>query len=384
MNASLKSQFLLNPEIAYLNFGSYGACAKPVFENYQQWQRELEAEPCQFMNVNGAQYLKQSRVALASYVNCHADDIVYVPNPSYAVNIVAKSLDLKPGDEVLSTNIEYGACDKTWNYYCRKKGATYVRQPINFPLKSKEEFVQDFTSGITQRTKLIFISHITSATGLILPVEEICVIAREKHIPVFIDGAHVPGQLPLDISALQPDMYTGACHKWMMTPKSCSFLYVKRELQHLLDPLVVSWGYDSDAPSHSQFLDYHEMQGTRDFSAFLTVPEAIRFMKENDWQKVSAECRKLVLENASRFCELVRSKPLSPISEEFIGQMFSIPIQTNEPKKLQKRLFDNYKVEVPVFVQNGNTYLRYSINAFNNQDDLDRLYEAMKREVSSE
>lgn len=381
MNQSLKSQFLLNPEVAYLNFGSYGACAKPIFENYQQWQRELEAEPCQFMNVNGPEYLKRSRTALAAYVNCDADDLVYVTNPSYAVNIVAKSLDLQPGHEVLSTNIEYGACDRTWKYYCEKKGATYVRQPIMFPLDDPEQFVSNFTAGINERTKLIFLSHITSATALMLPVAEICKVARRQGILVFIDGAHAPGQVPLDLSALQPDMYTGACHKWMLTPKGCSFLYVKKELQHLLDPLVVSWGYESDYPSHSQFLDYHQLQGTRDFSAFLTVPTAIRFMKDNNWEDVAADCRQLVRENAMRFCELVGSKPVSALTTDFLVQMFSIPIQTRDPRGLQTMLFQKYKIEVPVFVQNGNMYLRYSINAFNTQDDLDRLYEALKENL---
>lgn len=382
MNPSLKSHFLLNPEVAYLNFGSYGACPKPIFENYQQWQRELEAEPCQFMNVTGPEYLKKSRAALAAFLNCDADDVVYVTNPSYAVNIVGKSLDLQPGDEVLSTDIEYGACDRTWKYYCQKTGAKYVRQHIHFPVQSKEQIIEEFVAGITERTRLIFLSHITSATALMLPVTEICAIGRQKGIPVFIDGAHAPGQIHVDLSTLQPDMYTGACHKWMLTPKGCSFLYVKKELQHFLDPLVVSWGYDSDYPSHSQFLDYHQLQGTRDFSAFLTVPEAIRFMKENNWEKVSAECKQLVRDNAMLFCDLVKSKPVSPVTEEFLVQMFSIPIKTNDPRGLQTMLFQKFKVEVPVFVQNKNVYLRYSINAFNSQEDLDRLFNAMKENLS--
>ncbi len=236
-NNFLKSQFLLRDDITFLNFGSFGACPKPVFEQYQAFQLDLEQEPVQFINGTGMQYLKESREALGKYLNCSANDMVYVTNPSYAVNIIAKSLNLKEGDEVLTTNLEYGACDKTWNYYCKKVGAKYVRQPITFPLTTKEQFVEDFFKGLTSKTKLVFISHITSTTGLRLPAEEIVAKAKSLGLMTFIDGAHAPAQIDVDLSTLQADIYTGACHKWMMTPKGSSFLYVKKELQHLFDPL---------------------------------------------------------------------------------------------------------------------------------------------------
>ena len=249
-NNNLKSQFLLRDDIVYLSFGGYGACPRPIFERYQQYQLELEQEPTQFITINGLKYLKQSREALAAYLNCHEDDIVYVTNPSYGVNIVAKSLPLKEGDEVLTTNLEYGACDKTWTYYCNKKGAKYIRQKIKFPLQSKEDFIEQFFKGLTSKTKLIFLSQLTSTTGLRLPVEEICAIAKQKGLLTFVDGAHAPGQVPVNLSTLHADFYTGACHKWMLTPKGSSFLYVTKELQSMLDPLVISWGYNSAKPSH--------------------------------------------------------------------------------------------------------------------------------------
>jgi isopenicillin-N epimerase len=374
----LRSQFLLNPDITYLNFGSFGACPAPIFEDYQRWQRELEWEPVQFITATGLQYLQRSREALAAYIHCGADDIVYTTNPSYAVNIIAKSFPLAPGDEILSTDLEYGACDRTWNYYCKKAGAKYIRQRITLPIVSKERLIEDFFKGLTGRTKAIFISQITSATALVLPVREICAIARQKGLITIVDGAHVPGHLPLDLSTLQADIYTGACHKWMLTPKGCSFLYVKRELQGLFDPLLISWGYESASPSDSRFLDYHQLQGTRDFSAFLTVPKAIQFLKENDWPAVAAAARAIVQKNALRFCTLLGSEPLSPISDEFLGQMFSIPIDTTDPEKLKQRLFETYKIEVPVTRQDSRLMVRYSINAFNSQEDLDRLYSALE------
>ncbi|MBK7817518.1 MAG: aminotransferase class V-fold PLP-dependent enzyme [Sphingobacteriaceae bacterium] len=375
---SLHSLFLLDKEIAFLNFGSFGATPKPIFDDYQKWQLELEREPAQFIQVNGPVYIKQAREALGKYINCDADDLIFTTNPSYAVNIIAKSLDLKPGDEILTTDLEYGACDKTWEYYCEKKGAKYVRQHIELPLKDKQQFIDAFFKGLTSKTKLIFISHITSTTALKFPVDEICGIAKQKGLITFVDGAHAPGHVPLDLKKLKADIYTGACHKWMMTPKGSSFLYVKKEFQDRFDPLIISWGYKSAMPSHSQFQDYHQMQGTRDFSAFLTIPKAIEFMKEHDWWSVSSRCHQMVMDNAPRFCELVGSKPLAPLTNEFMGQMFSIPIITNDPMKLQRHLFTEYKIEIPVMPHADKTYLRYSINAFNTQNDLDKLYNAIK------
>ncbi len=377
-NNNLKSQFLLNPDITYLNFGSFGACPKPIFEDYQKWQLELETEPVRFITVNGLKYLKQSREALAQYINCNADDLVFTTNPSYAINIIAKSFKLNAGDEILSTNLEYGALDRTWNYYCQKAGAKYVRQPITLPLVSKEKMIEDFFKGLTEKTRAIFIGQITSATALIFPVKEICAIAKEKGLLTIVDGAHVPGHIHLDLATIQADVYTGACHKWMCTPKGCSFLYVKKEFQNLFDPLVISWGYESASPSNSQFLDYHQMQGTRDFSAFLTIPKTIEFLKENNWTEVAAACRKIAHSNYLRFCKLLNAEPLCPIKDEFLGQMCSTPIKTAQPEKLHQHLFDTYKIEIPVMKQNDFVCIRYSINAFNNQKDLDTLHNALE------
>lgn len=173
-HSALKKLFLLDPSVTFLNFGSFGACPKPVFDDYQKWQRELEFEPVRFIAVNGVEYMKQSRQALAEYIHCNADDIVFTPNPTFAINIVAKNLKLNPNDEILSTDLEYGAMDRTWEYYCGKLGAKFIRQPIRFPIESKEDFINQFWKGYSSKTKVVFISQITSATALILPVKEIC------------------------------------------------------------------------------------------------------------------------------------------------------------------------------------------------------------------
>jgi isopenicillin-N epimerase len=173
-------------------------------------------------------------------------------------------------------------------------------------------------------------------------------------------------------------MYTGACHKWMMTPKGSSFLYVKKEYQHKVDPLVVSWGYNALFPSSSQFLDYHQTNGTRDYSAFLTIPAAIQFMKEHNWEQVAAGCRRLVQANAPALCELLGTTALAPITDDFIVQLFSAAIKTTEPEKLHNHFFDQYKIQIPVMRHYDKVYLRYSINAFNSQQDLDKLFAAIK------
>ena len=373
----LKSQFLLRDDITYLNFGSFGACVKPVFEKYQQYQLELEQEPVLFITGTGPKYLQQSREALGQYLHADKDDLVYVTNPSFAVNTVARSMKLKTGDEVLTTNLEYGACDMTWNYYCEQTGAHYVRQPITLPLSSKEQFVQELFKGVSPKTRLVFISHITSSTALRLPVEEVIAKAKTLGIPVFVDGAHAPGQTPLNLTKLDVDYYTGACHKWMLTPKGSSFLYVKKEKQAAIDPLVISWGYKAAIPSTSTFLDYHQFNGTRDFSAFLTIPTAIGFMEENKWEQVSASCRQLVKDNAAKFFDITGGQALAPLTDDFILQLLSTEIKTSEPDKLHDLLFEKYKIQVPVMRHGDKVYLRYSINAFNNQADLDKLATAL-------
>ena len=378
-SSSIRDQFLLRPDITFLNFGSWGACPKPVFERYQQFQLELEQEPVLFFTQTGLQHVEKARQALGEYLDADADDLVFVTNPSYAVNIIAKSFALGAGDEVLTTAWEYGACDRTWQYYCDRAGARYVKQPIRLPLQSQDDFVAQFLQGVTKRTKLIFLSHITSSTAIRFPVEKIVAEAKKLGIMTFVDGAHAPAQVPLRLRSLGADIYTGACHKWMMTPKGSSFLYVRKEHQALFDPLVISWGYKADKPSHSLFLDYHQQQGTRDFSAFCCIPAAISFMKEHNWEEVSSQCRQLVLNNAMRFCNLLGAEPLLPLDDFFVRQLLSIPIRTQEPELLKARLYEEHRIQIPVMRHGDRVFIRYSIQAFNSQEDLDRLEQALLR-----
>lgn len=377
----MKEKFLIDPNITFLNFGSFGASPKPVFEKYQQLQLELERSPVQFTTVIGPQLIQQNKEALAHYIHCDPLDIVFVTNPSYAVNLVAKNIQLQAGDEILATSLEYGACDKTWQYTCSKKGATYVRQPIRLPIQTSDEFVEQFFQGVSNRTKLIFLSHITSATALIFPVKKIIDRAQKLGIPTFVDGAHAPGHIPLNLIELNCDYYTGACHKWMMTPKGSSFLFAKKEVQDRLDPLVISWGYQALFPGVSKFQDYHQMNGTRDFSAFCCITTALDFMREHHWDKVAESSRALVYSNAERFASLLGSTLLSPITSEFVGQMLSLPIRCSEPEGFKQHLFEAYKIEIPVMRQDEKVFIRFSIQGFNSQKDLDCLFVALEQEI---
>ena len=289
-----------------------------------------------------------------------------------------RSIKLQAGDEILTTNHEYGAMDRTWNFFCKKSGAKYVRQEISLPIVSKEQIIEEFWKGYNSNTKIIFLNQISSSTALLFPVKEICDKARQLGLITIIDGAHVPGHIDLNITDLNPDFYTGTLHKWMFAPKGSSFLYVKKEYQNKVDPLVVSWGYNAMFPSSSQFQDYHQMNGTRDYSAFLTIPAAIQFMNEHNWKQVATSCRKLVQANAAALCELLSATAIAPITDDFIVQLFSAEIKTTEPEKLHNHFFEQYKIQIPVMRHDDKVYLRYSINAFNSQQDLDKLFAAIK------
>jgi isopenicillin-N epimerase len=373
-----KSQFLLDPSITFLNHGSFGACPKPIFEEWQRFQRELESDPVEFIQKKLPKYLKTAKMPLAKFLGCNQEDFFFVPNPTVAINTIMRSLQLQPGDEILATNHEYGAMDRTWHFYCKKSGAKYVRQPISLPVVSKEQIIEEFWKGYNSNTKVVFLNQMSSSTALIFPVKEICDKAQALGLITIVDGAHVPGHIDLNISELNPDFYTGTLHKWMLAPKGSSFLYVKKEFQDDLDPLVVSWGYESVAPSKSRFLDYHEYQGTNDHSAFLCTPKVIDFLEQNNWKEKSKACKEIVFANYQRFCDLLKTQPLAPITEEFLGQMASIPVKTAKPAELKDVLYDQYKIQIPVMPLNGSIYLRYSINAYNSQEDLEVLYQALE------
>ena len=377
---TLRDQFLLDPDVVFLNHGSYGACPKPVFDRYQWWQRELERQPVDFLGRRSDDLLDAARAEVAAYVGADADDLVFVTNATSGLNVIARSLPLGPGDEILTTDHEYGALNLTWEHVCAKTGARYVHHPIPLPVTTAEELVASFWSRVTPRTKAIFLSHITSVTALILPVAEICRRAREAGILTIVDGAHVPGQIPLDLGALGADIYAGNCHKWLCAPKGSAFLYVRPEHQSAVEALVVSWGW----ARRPGFVGRNQWQGTRDIAAFLATPDAIAFQAEHDWPAVRARCHDLATDVRDRICARFALPPVQPAGLEWYAQMVVAPLPVppgDEAVALQRRLYDRHRIEVPLTRHDDQAMVRISVQGYNTAEELDLLVEALGEEL---
>jgi isopenicillin-N epimerase len=376
----LRQAFLLRPGVVFLNHGSFGACPRPVFAAYQEWQRELEAQPVEFLGRRGRGLLAEARRALGAYVGAAADDLVYVPNSTFALNVVARALPLTPGDEVLATDHEYGAMERAWTFVCERRGARYVRQPVPLPCATEDEVVQAVWAGVTPRTRVLFLSHITSPTALIFPVAALVRRAREAGILTVVDGAHAPGQVPLDLRALGADFYVANCHKWLCAPKGSAFLYARREAQELLSPLVVSWGWRGDGSvgaGSGRFVDEQQWQGTRDLSPFLAVPAALEFLRGHDWPAVQRACHARLARARREVAALTGLPPLCPDSPRWYAQMAALPIPPCDGPALQRRLYETYAIEVPVVSWQGRTFVRVSIQAYNSEADVEALVEAL-------
>lgn len=369
-----RDMFLLRPGITYLNHGSFGACPRPVFEHYQQVQRDIEAQPVEFLGREYYDRLAEARGSLARFLGAGPDDLIFVTNATTGLNIVARSLDLQPGDEILSTDHEYGALDRTWRFLCKKSGARYIRQPIPLPLSDPQEIIDAVWSGKTNRTKVLFLSHITASTAMIFPVAELVRRGREAGLITIIDGAHVPGQMELDLTALGADFYAGNCHKWMMAPKGAAFLHARPEVQHLVEPLVVSWGYESLEPGPSEFIDHQEWTGTRDPSAWLTVPKAIEFLFSNNWQVERERCHRMICDVHQQITELTGQQPICPVSDQWFRQMAALPLppETNL-NALKIDLYDQFQIEIPILELGGRCYIRPSAQGYNQPEDYDHL-----------
>jgi isopenicillin-N epimerase len=372
----LARQYLLREGIAFLNHGSYGACPRPVFERYQAIQRELEAQPVEFLSRRITGLLAEARGHLERYIGAEPGTVVFASNVTHALNIVARSLELRPGDEVLSTDHEYGAIERTWTYNCEKRGARYVARPLPLPLESPEQVVEQVWAGVNERTRVIAISHITSPTAVILPVAEICRRAREAGIITVIDGAHAPGQIDLDMRAIGADYYGGNCHKWLSSAKGAGFLYARPEMQARLEPLIVGWGWRARRPSGSDYIDYFDWLGTDDPAAFLSVPAAIAFQRQNDWSAVRQACHALASEARARVAVLTGLPQPYPDTPEWYAQMTLLPVPA-PAAELQRRLWEEFKVEIPGVAWQGHNFLRISVQAYNTPSDVERLVEGL-------
>jgi isopenicillin-N epimerase len=365
----LRELFMIDPDVVFLNHGSFGATPRVVFAEYQRWQAELERQPVEFLGRRADELLDNARAKLAQYLNADGDDLVFVTNATSGLNVIARSFPLETGDEILTTDHEYGALDLTWDYLCGKAGAYCVRHQIPLPVTSQAEIVDSFWSAVTPRTRIIFLSHITSPTALIFPIIEICARAREAGILTVIDGAHAPGHIPVDLKAIGADIYSGNCHKWLCAPKGSGFLHVRPEHHEWVESLTISWGWRGE----STFVTRNQYQGTRDIAAFLSVPAAIEFQQKHNWDAVRARCHGLASETRRAIADLTGLEPISPDSNDWFGQMISCPIPIEDAFVSKTRLYDEFKIEAPFVDWQDKHLIRVSYQGYNDHDDLEKL-----------
>jgi isopenicillin-N epimerase len=353
----VKKLFLLDPGVVFLNHGSFGACPRPVFEEYQRLQRELERQPVEFLALERRfpELLDAARMRLAAFVGADPANVAFAPNASTAINAVVRSLVFEAGDEVLLGDAEYGGMELLWQYVQRRTGVTLVRRPF-----------AELEPG--PRTRVVFCSHVEWTSGRVNDVAALCTRAREAGALSIVDGAHAPGQIDLDLDSIGADVYSGNCHKWLCAPKGSGFLYARPEVQPLIDPLIVSWDWSDVAAFH----ELHRWQGTRDPSAYLAVPAAIDFQAEHDWPAVRERCHALLA---------ALELPFEPLTDAFV-QMRGFRVEHPDPPALKRRLYDEHRIEVPVVETREGWTIRVSVQAYNDEQDLQKLAAALDSEAN--
>ena len=374
----LKNNFLLDPSITYLNHGSFGACPRPVFEAYQRYQLELEREPVNLLQRNFCEKMKTARSRLAGFLNCGTDDIAFVRNTTYGLNVVARSLSLKRGDIILITDQEYGAVNRMWKTIAEEFGAEIVRVPIPLPATSSSEIVEAFHKHLVSSVRVMAIPHLAADSALRLPVEELVLIARKTNVISVIDGAHAPGQLPLDLNSLGADFYVGNCHKWLLSPKGAGFVYAApHQADHVRSP-IIGWGNISEG-STSLLLE-NEWQGTTDISAFLAVSDAINFLEKNDWfQTIVPACSIILNKISPALLKITHQASLYGSPDLKSPQMASFRLPPGDHSSLHAVLFENHQIEIPIFSNEHGDFFRISVQAYNSEEDLQRLVEVLSK-----
>lgn len=382
MTDDLKPLFQLDPAVTFLTHGTYGACPRPVFAAYQDWQARLERQPVAFMDPRHlAARLAEVRTALGAEIGADPDDLVPVPNATAGLNIVARSLPLAPGDEILTTDHEYAALEKTWAFVAARTGAAIRRVTVPLPLTRAADFTDTILAGITPRTRVLFLSHVTSPTALWFPLERAVAAAGARGIWTVIDGAHAPGQIALDLTALGADFYAGNCHKWLMAPKGSAFLHARKPVQAMLNPAIISHGWTADGASlgpfgHSAFQDAFQFQGTRDPAAFLAVPAALAFRHAHRWDEVASRCRDLAQATAARVAALTGLAPLA--DPRFCApQMIAMPVPDCESLAMRDRVLATYGIEIPFPRWQRRSFARLSVQGYNTLAEMDALCAAL-------
>jgi len=383
---------MLDREIIFLNHGSFGSCPRPVLEYQQDIRERLERQPVQFFVRDLEELLDEAREALAGFLGARPHDLVFVPNATAGINTVLRSLKFKRGDELLVANHEYNACRNALDFVASRANARVVVATIPFPLRSLEEIVDAVLSRVTSRTRLALLDHVTSQTGLILPIERLVCELDRRGVDTLVDGAHAPGMLPLNLRQIGAAYYTGNCHKWLCAPKGAGFLCVRGDRQKSIRPLAISHGANSPRTDRSRFLIEFGWNGTWDPSAFLSVPEALRFVGSllpGGWSEVMKRNRQLVLAGRRTLCDALGIE--TPCPDSFIGSLASVPLPDAPKQKaplsplyadpLQDKLLSKHGIEVPVIPWPAppRRLLRISAQLYNSLPQYERLGEALQK-----
>lgn len=382
----------LDPAVTFLNHGSFGSCPLPVLEFQRELRDRMERQPVKFFVRDLEELLDWARIRLAKFVGAKAENLVFVPNATSGVNAVLRSLAFEPGDELLVTDHEYNACRNALDYVAQRAGARVVVAKIPFPLASVEEVIEAVMGAVTWRTRLALLDHVTSQTGLVLPIEFLVRELNARNVDTLVDGAHAPGMVSLDLHALNAAYYTGNCHKWICAPKGAAFLHVRADRQKEIRPLVISHGANSQRTDRSKFEIEFGWMGTGDPSAALCVPKAIecvRSLHPGGWDEVMNHNRDLVLAARRVLCTALEIP--TPCPDELIGSLASIPIpdaKTLTPSKsplyldaLQDELLANFNIEVPVipWPVPPKRLLRVSAQVYNSLPQYEKLADALTK-----
>jgi isopenicillin-N epimerase len=375
----------LDPAVTFLNHGSFGSCPQPVLNFQRAIQDRLERQPVRFLVDEVEPLWDDARRVLAEFVGADTDDLVFVPNATTGVNTVLRSLEFKPGDEVLVTDHVYNACRCALEFVLARVGGRMVHVNIPFPLTSSQRVVDNVLAGVTERTRLVMLDHVTSSTGLVFPLEKIIPALTARGIETLIDGAHAPGMIPLHLKKLGATYYTGNCHKWLCSPKGAALLYVQRDRQAQIRPLVISHGANSPR-DHSRFLLEFSWTGTGDFSPWLSVPESLRVIGEllpGGWPAVMQRNRALALAARDVLCAALNIPP--PCPDDMIGTLAAVPLPdmttadiagiSNGLDPLRGKLLREHGIEVPVFPWPAppKRWLRVSAQLYNSLPQYQKL-----------
>ena len=385
---NLKNQFLLDTKVTFLNHGSFGACPKVIFNEYQSWQKKLENQPVKFLDQfrDFGPNMRNVREALSKKINCNVNNLVPVVNATTGLNAIIKSLHFKKGDEVIISNHEYGALEKTWQFIKTKYKIKITIAKVSLPITSEEKFIKDFVKKITSKTKILFLSHITSPTALLFPIKKLVKIAKQHKIITIIDGAHAPGHIDLNLKNLNADFYSGNCHKWMMSPKGAAFMWSSSKYKNHLDPLIVSHGWNKKnnsinqkgALGNSRFIDMFEYNGTKDPAAWLSVPASIKYINDKKNTKLFMTQSKVLYNFALKLSNTFKM-PLLGDRKFLPPLMISVPIPKVKEIEFQRKLYKNYKIEIPIIPWENKSFARISYQLYNSIKDLEKLEYALKK-----